>query len=211
MHRLRAAPGQQGRHLQLGMRRASVRTESTPNPESLMFYSDGHDVLGKGTKTLRFNSKYDTSGSPLASAIFRVRGVSEVMLASQHVTVTKDTKVEWEMIRPNIQLVISQFYAAGLRVVDPSVVEKDETAKPAFAEGSLEERIVELIEERVKPQVQQDGGDIEFNHFDAESGVVYLEMHGACSGCPKSAVTLQMGIKGLLKHYIPEVTDVISV
>jgi len=190
----------------------SVDTEPTPNPDSIMFYPGQKDVLGEGTKTKKFNNKHDTNDSPLAAAIFKVKGVSEVLLASHHVTVTKSSVLDWSTIQPSIELVIGQFYAAGLRPVKEGVVERDEVdSKPAFEAGSIEAQIEELMEERVRPFVQQDGGDVEFVRFEPASGAVYVRLHGACSGCPKSNVTLQIGIKNLIEHYIPQVKDVLPV
>eukprot|EP00419_Tripos_fusus_P039845 CAMPEP_0172769090 /NCGR_PEP_ID=MMETSP1074-20121228/185983_1 /TAXON_ID=2916 /ORGANISM="Ceratium fusus, Strain PA161109" /LENGTH=173 /DNA_ID=CAMNT_0013604599 /DNA_START=159 /DNA_END=680 /DNA_ORIENTATION=- len=162
--------------------------------------------------TKKFSNKYETDDSPLAAAIFKVRGVSEVMLGSNHVTVTKKQTMDWELIQPNVELVISQFYAAGLKAVRDGVMEREAaTSRPAPVEGSTEALILELLEERVRPFVQQDGGDVEFDHFDSADGTLYLRMHGACSGCPKSSVTLQHGIKNLMEHYIPEVKNVLPV
>jgi len=177
-----------------------------------MFYPDSRSVLGDGTKTKKFSNKYDTTDSPLAAAIFKVKGVSEVMLASRHVTVTKTPSVDWDLVQPNVELVIGQFYAAGLKVVKDGVVERDNAAaKPSFDPDSVEAQICQLLEERVRPFVQQDGGDVEFSHFEHEHGILHLKMHGACAGCPKSNVTLQHGIKNLMEHFIPEVKEVVPV
>uniref|UniRef100_A0A7S4V5N5 Scaffold protein Nfu/NifU N-terminal domain-containing protein n=1 Tax=Alexandrium monilatum TaxID=311494 RepID=A0A7S4V5N5_9DINO len=193
-------------------RSIAVSSEPTPNPDSVMFYPSNRAVLGEGTKTLTFGNKYSTGDSPLAAAIFKVKGVNEVLLASHHVTVTKTAGLDWGFIQPNVELVISQFYAAGLKAVKDGVVEREvASANPAYEPGSLEAQIVELLEERVRPFVQQDGGDVEFERFDPADGIVYVRMHGACSGCPKSNVTLQHGIKNLIEHYIPEVKDVLPV
>jgi Fe-S cluster biogenesis protein NfuA len=175
-----------------------------------MFYPDQNTVLGDGIQTIKFTNKYETSDSPLASAIFKVKGVAEVLLASRHLTVTKTAVADWNLISPNIELVISQFYAAGLPVVKEGIAQKEKSAHD-FEEGSVEFNILELLEEKVRPYVQQDGGDIEFDRFNATTGQLYLRMHGACSGCPKSNVTLQMGIKNLLEHYIPEVKEIVNV
>mmetsp|Transcript_109731 Transcript_109731/g.305294 ORF Transcript_109731/g.305294 Transcript_109731/m.305294 type:complete len:255 (+) Transcript_109731:2-766(+) len=190
-------------------RYVSVSAEPTPNPDSVMFHPASRDVLGQGTKTIKFTNKYDTADSPLAAAIFKVKGVSEVLLAPQHVTVTKTPSVDWDLVQPNIELVIGQFYAAGLKVVKDGVAERD--VATSWEPGSIEAQIVELLEERVRPFVMQDGGDVEFHHFDHDGGIVHLRMHGACAGCPKSNVTLQHGIKNLMEHYIPEVKDVVPV
>lgn len=185
-----------------------VVVEETPNPDSAMFYPQAREVMGPGTKTVKFNNKYDTSESPLAAALFKVKGVKQVLLAAEHVTVTKQSAYDWDMIQPNIKLVMSQFFAAGLQVIKESAIVREAAA--TVEPGSLEEQILELLEERVRPFVQQDGGDVEFENFDRVDGTLYLRMHGACSGCPKSNVTLQMGIKNLMQHYIPEVKDVLE-
>jgi len=177
-----------------------------------MFYPSELDVLGDGTTTRKFSNRHDTADSPLAAAIFKVKGVSEVLLASKHVTVTKSPTADWDDVGPNVELVISQFYAAGLSALKEGVVEREAMeakAKAVPEAGSLEEQIVELLEERVKPFVQQDGGDIDFDHFDANTGTLYLQMHGACAGCPKSTETLQQGIKSLMQYYLPEVKEIV--
>eukprot|EP00928_Gymnodinium_smaydae_P088483 TRINITY_DN72565_c0_g1_i1.p1 TRINITY_DN72565_c0_g1~~TRINITY_DN72565_c0_g1_i1.p1 ORF type:complete len:272 (-),score=59.32 TRINITY_DN72565_c0_g1_i1:87-902(-) len=194
----------------LARRGFAVTSEETPNPDSIMFHpGQSHVVLGEGIKTIKFTNKYETADSPLASALFKVRGVAEVMLAARHVTVTKNSNADWQTLQPNVELVIGQFYAAGLRPIREGVAERE--VAPDFEPGSLESTIVELLEERVRPFVQQDGGDIEFVRFDAADGTLYVQMHGACSGCPKSDVTLQMGIKNLMEHYIPEVKEIVNV
>eukprot|EP00441_Pelagodinium_beii_P041974 CAMPEP_0197633174 /NCGR_PEP_ID=MMETSP1338-20131121/9596_1 /TAXON_ID=43686 ORGANISM="Pelagodinium beii, Strain RCC1491" /NCGR_SAMPLE_ID=MMETSP1338 /ASSEMBLY_ACC=CAM_ASM_000754 /LENGTH=177 /DNA_ID=CAMNT_0043204779 /DNA_START=101 /DNA_END=631 /DNA_ORIENTATION=+ len=177
-----------------------------------MFYPDERDVLGDGTRTIKFSNKYETEDSPLAAAIFKVRGVNEVMLASRHVTVTKTPAADWNLIQPNLELVISQFYAAGLHALREGAAARERATmdRAGIDPDSVEGRILDLLEERVKPFVQQDGGDVEFERFDAAEGVLYLRMHGACAGCPKSSVTLNHGIKNLMEHYIPEVKDVVD-
>jgi Fe-S cluster biogenesis protein NfuA len=192
-------------------RHIAVTSEATPNPDSVMFFPASRAVLGEGTQTISFTNKYATTDSPLAAAIFKVKGVAEVLLAAKHVTVRKNPNMDWELIQPNVELVIGQFYAAGLKVVKDGVVQKNPaTAKAAPEPGSLEAQILELLDERVRPFVQQDGGDVEFAQFDHHDGTLHLKMTGACAGCPKSNVTLQFGIKNLMEHYIPEVKDVVE-
>lgn len=110
------------------------------------------------------------------------------------------------LMQPNLELVISQFYAAGLEALRDGVSRG--VVQANLDPESVEGRILDLLEERVRPFVQQDGGDVQFDRFDHDSGVLYLRMIGACSGCPKSSVTLNMGIRNLMEHYIPEVKDV---
>ncbi|CAJ1384984.1 unnamed protein product [Effrenium voratum] len=191
-----------------GRRSISVVAEPTPNPDSVMFYPDDKDVLGEGTKTMRFSNKYETNDSPLAAAIFKVKGVNEVLLAAKHVTVTKKSTSDWNLLQPNLELVISQFYAAGLEALREGA-RQTQGASLALDPESIEGRVHAVLEERVRPFVQQDGGDVLFERFDHSSGILYLRMIGACSGCPKSSVTLNMGIKNLMEHYIPEVKDVL--
>ena len=127
-------------------------------------------------------------------------------------TVTKKTEFDWSVVKPSVELVLSQFFDAGIPVVRPGAVQSNEPKEPSTAENeSIESKIMSLIEERVRPFVQQDGGDLEFVSFDRESGLVQLRMQGSCRGCPKSAVTLKMGIERMLKYYIPEITSVINI
>eukprot|EP00927_Polykrikos_kofoidii_P074532 TRINITY_DN70531_c0_g1_i1.p1 TRINITY_DN70531_c0_g1~~TRINITY_DN70531_c0_g1_i1.p1 ORF type:complete len:280 (+),score=45.03 TRINITY_DN70531_c0_g1_i1:44-841(+) len=196
-----------GQHTQRRM--TSVSTEATPNPDSIMFYPDGGKVLGEGIKTMSYTNDFETRDeSLLANAILKIRGVSEVLLAAKHVTVTKESALSWEVLQPNVELVISQFFSAGLEVVRPDAKEREVVA--TYGEGSIEEKIVELLEERVRPFVQQDGGDITFERFEPADGIAYLHLQGACKGCPQSDVTLQTGVRNLILHYIPEVKDVCS-
>lgn len=192
----------------LTRRCVSVRSEATPNPDSMMFHPDARDVLGPGLKTKKFSNKYDTNDSSLAAALFKVKGVHEVLLASKHVTVTKTSAADWDVIQPSIELVMNQFFSAGLKVIRPGAAEPEDSDVEA---GSIEEQILDILEERVRPFVQQDGGDVSFDRFDKDAGALYLRMHGACSGCPKSNITLQVGIKNLMQHYVPEVKEVLAV
>merc|ERR1740133_536086 len=103
---------------------------------------------------------------------------------------------------------MSQFFATGIQAVKESAIEREEKEVIHAEPGSLKAQILEVLEDRVRPFVQQDGGDVSFDSFDPDTGVLKLAMHGACSGCPKSNVTLQIGIKNLMTHFIPEVKDV---
>lgn len=188
-------------------------SEQSPNPESTVFWVEkGGDILGKGAKSISFASRYSCQNSPLASAIFKVTGVDAVMLGASSVTVTKKKEFDWQVVKPSVELVLSQFIDAGIPIVRPGTVET--VAPPSDTTSSTDApvvvRIKALIAERVQPFVAQDGGDIEFLSFDEESGVVRVRMHGSCKGCPKSAITLKMGIERMLKHYVPEVVGVIN-
>lgn len=136
-----------------------------------------------------------------------------MLLGPNHVTVTKKQEFDWQVVKPSVELVLTQFFSAGLPIVRPGTVESvEELPKTSSGElESVEGKIKGLIAERVRPFVEQDGGDIEFVSFDEESGVVRVKMQGACKGCPKSMITLKMGIERMLKHYVPEVVGVLDV
>jgi len=180
-----------------------IQTESTPNPATLKFLP-GQAVLDAGTAD--FPSPDTAGNSPLAGRIFAVNGVAAVFFGNDFVTVTKTDAVEWEHIKPAILGAVMEHYQSG-----QPVMEGDHAAPSGHADHSGEDsgivsQIKELLDSRVRPAVAQDGGDITFHGFDR--GVVYLHMQGACAGCPSSTLTLKMGIENLLRHYIPEVTEV---
>ena len=179
-----------------------IQTESTPNPATLKFLP-GMVVLEAGTADF---PSADTAGkSPLARRIFAIDGVSGVFFGTDFITVTKADLVAWEHIKPAILGAIMEHFQSGAAVIEG---ERSGDGH-AFHDGEDEEivrQIKELLDTRVRPAVAQDGGDITFHGFDR--GVVYLHMQGACAGCPSSTLTLKMGIENLLRHYIPEVTEV---
>ena len=180
-----------------------IQTESTPNPATLKFLP-GQTVLEMGTAD--FPTPDTASGSPLATRLFAVEGVTGVFFGTDFVTVTKADAVEWDHLKPGLMGAIMEHFQSG-----QSVMAADHTASSGHAEhdgedGAIVGQIKELLDSRVRPAVAQDGGDITFHGFDR--GVVYLHMQGACAGCPSSTLTLKMGIENLLRHYIPEVTEV---
>ncbi len=180
-----------------------IQTESTPNPATLKFLP-GETVLGRGTAD--FPDESSAAKSPLARRIFAVEGVSGVFLGSDFVTVTKDAGVEWDHIKPAVLGAVMDHFQAGEPVMEGEAQASSGHAIHDGADGAIVEQIKELLDTRVRPAVAQDGGDITFHGFDR--GVVYLHMQGACAGCPSSTLTLKMGIENLLRHYIPEVTEV---
>ncbi|MEE4118663.1 MAG: NifU family protein [Paracoccaceae bacterium] len=181
-----------------------IQTESTPNPATLKFLP-GQTVLEAGTAD--FPMAEAAAKSPLAQRIFGVEGVTGVFFGTDFVTVTKDAGVEWEHIKPAILGAIMEHYQSGAPVMDEGGAPAgDGHAVHEGEDGEIVEQIKVLLDSRVRPAVAQDGGDITFHGF--ERGVVYLHMQGACAGCPSSTLTLKMGIENLLRHYIPEVTEV---
>ncbi len=181
-----------------------IQTESTPNPATLKFLP-GQTVLEAGTAD--FPAPESAEKSPLARRIFAVEGVTGVFFGTDFVTVTKADGVEWDHVKPAILGAIMEHFQSGQPVIDEA--EGARGSGHADHEGPDAEivgQIKELLDSRVRPAVAQDGGDITFHGF--ERGVVYLHMQGACAGCPSSTLTLKMGIENLLRHYIPEVTEV---
>ncbi|TNC73018.1 NifU family protein [Rubellimicrobium roseum] len=180
-----------------------IQTESTPNPATLKFLP-GETVLGTGTADLP--DAESAQKSPLGRRIFAIEGVTGVFLGSDFVTVTKAAEVDWTHIKPAILGAIMDHFQSGQPVLDGPAPAASGHAAHDGADAAIVEQIKELLDTRVRPAVAQDGGDITFHGF--ERGVVYLHMQGACAGCPSSTLTLKMGIENLLRHYIPEVTEV---
>ncbi|MCC5956124.1 MAG: NifU family protein [Natronohydrobacter sp.] len=178
-----------------------IQTESTPNPATLKFLP-GQDVLGLGTAD--FPNADAAASSPLARRLFQVAGVTGVFLGSDFITVTKTDDAEWQHLKPEILGAIMEHFQSGARAIEGEA--EAGHADHHGPDAEIVGQIKELLDSRVRPAVAQDGGDITFHGFDR--GVVYLHMKGACAGCPSSTMTLKMGIENLLRHYIPEVTEV---
>ena len=187
-----------------------IETETTPNPASLKFLP-GQPVMGQGTR--EFASPEAAAASPLAQAIFDTGEVVNVFFGGDFVSVTAAPGVDWSALKPQVLAILLDHFvseaplfiagsAGGISVPaeDELVVGEDP------ADADIVAQINELLETRVRPAVAGDGGDIQYRGF--KDGVVYLQMQGACSGCPSSTATLKHGIEGLLKHYVPEVTEV---
>lgn len=180
-----------------------IQTESTPNPATLKFLP-GQTVLEMGTAD--FPAPESATASPLATRLFAVEGVTGVFFGTDFVTVTKDDAVEWDHVKPALLGAIMEHFQSGQPVMETGHDHVSGHAEHTGEDGVIVGQIKELLDSRVRPAVAQDGGDITFHGF--ERGVVYLHMQGACAGCPSSTLTLKMGIENLLRHYIPEVTEV---
>merc|ERR1711920_30625 len=182
-----------------------IQTESTPNPDSLKFLP-GKSVLADGTRD--FRNLREAQVSPLARKLFQTEGVVGVYLASEFVTVSKENGADWLTLKPQIFASIMDFYATG----DPVLAEGGDAAVDSLVitddDSEVVQMIKELLEMRIRPSVQEDGGDIVYKSFDDVEGIVWLQMQGSCAGCPSSSVTLKAGIENMLMHYIPEVREV---
>lgn len=189
-----------------------IQTESTPNPATLKFLP-GKEVMGE-RGTAFYTDAASAVQSPLAASLFELDDVSAIFLGRDFITVTKKEQGDWAVLRPILLTSIMDHYTAGKPVmVEPQkkAASNDSAAKAAVSDSPIIAQIVELIDTRVRPAVAMDGGDIVFHSFNESDGVVRLEMHGACSGCPSSTATLKSGIENMLKHYIPEVQSVEAV
>ncbi|MBC6497644.1 MAG: NifU family protein [Alphaproteobacteria bacterium GM7ARS4] len=180
-----------------------IQTEQTPNPATLKFIP-GCPVLEGGTAEFTQKAEAETH-SPLASRLFAIEGVVGVFLGSDFVTVTRAQNKEWMALKASILASIMEHFQSG----DP-VLHDEGCIVPSHLNdgegGEVVTKIKELLDTRVRPAVAMDGGDINFSSY--EDGIVYLQMRGACAGCPSSTATLKAGIENLLRHYIPEVREV---
>jgi Fe-S cluster biogenesis protein NfuA len=184
-----------------------IQTEATPNPATLKFIP-GRVVLEGGP--MQFTTLDEATRSPLAERLFAVPGITSVFYGSDFITVTKNDG-DWQHLKPAILGAIMEHYMSGAPLLadgtaasDQARDEDDEFFDQADAETV--DMIKDLIETRVRPAVANDGGDITFRGF--KDGIVYLNMKGACSGCPSSTATLQHGIQNLLRHFVPDVVEV---
>lgn len=186
-----------------------IETETTPNPSTLKFLP-GRQVMPAGTR--EFLSPEDAEASPLAQALFDLGDVVGVFFGTGFISVTAAPGVEWASLRPQVVSILLDHFVSeaplfvGGDASGFSVPADDDDFGDDPADADIVAQIKDLIESRVRPAVANDGGDIVYRGF--REGVVYLSMQGACSGCPSSSATLKQGIESLLKHYVPEVSEV---
>ena len=186
-----------------------IQTEATPNPDTVKFLP-GLPVAG-------FHGPFDypdaasAGASLLARALFQVDGVERVFLGADFVSISKAAAKDWKHVKPMVLAAIMDHFMAGLPVVDDAASQDGDEIAYDGETAEIVNEIKELIETRVRPAVAQDGGDITFRSFDAATGVVHLNMRGACAGCPSSTMTLKSGIENMLRTYVPEVTAVEAV
>ncbi|MEA3017778.1 MAG: hypothetical protein QOI38_2500 [Sphingomonadales bacterium] len=187
-----------------------IETETTPNPATLKFIP-GLTVMEGGTRD--FATPEDADASPLASAIFSTGEVEGVFFGRDFISVTAAPGADWRQLKPEVLSVLLDHFSSGAPLFNPGSAAGIAVAPDAIEEDPADAEVVaqirELIETRVRPAVAQDGGDIVYRGF--SRGTVYLALHGACSGCPSSTMTLKNGIEGLLRHYVPEVEAVEAV
>ena len=185
-----------------------IQTEATPNPNVLKFLP-GREVMGEGTR--EFKDAEAAEASPLAATLFALNGVDRVFFGPDFLTVTKATDdQDWRELKAPILAAVMEQFTSGQPLLREGAEAVSHDADDAY-EGETAQvvaEIIDLLDTRIRPAVARDGGDILFNRFDSSTGVVYLHMRGACSGCPSSSATLRSGVENMLKHYVPEVTRV---
>ena len=182
-----------------------IHTEETPNPATRKFLP-GMSVMDAGVRD--FVSAEAAEASPLAAALFATGEVEGVFFGSDFVSVTAAPEANWNDLEPDVLGVLLDHFVSGAPLFTPGTaagihIEDAPSVAEDPADADIIDQIKDLIETRVRPAVAQDGGDIVYRGY--SKGTLYLAMHGACSGCPSSEVTLKRGIEGLIRHYVPEV------
>ena len=177
-----------------------IQTEVTPNPNSLKFLPE-KEVSKIGP--LEVKSKDDTNNELLRN-ILSINGVTGIFLGKNFLSVSKKDKINWEDLKHIIISFINDYYSNG----NNSVLEEEKDLEENNNLTEIEKKIINLLETKIRPAVAKDGGDIKFKEF--KSGVVKVQLQGSCSGCPSSTATLKQGVENLLRHYVPEVKEVIA-
>lgn len=180
-----------------------IQTEDTPNPNTMKFLP-GREIAPESPR--EFATPEEAETSLLARELFAVDGVTGVFCGADYVSVSKDETIDWPHIKPALLGTIMDVLQSGAALFDTGGGEADFEPDSGPAK-----EIKEIIDTRVRPAVARDGGDIIFKGFDEQTGIVALVMRGACAGCPSSSMTLKSGIENLLKHYVPEVREVVAV
>ncbi|KAF9898457.1 hypothetical protein BX616_004004 [Lobosporangium transversale] len=183
-----------------------IQTDTTPNQDSLKFIP-GVAVMSDGS-TAEFLDARNAMNSPLAKKLFQIDGVRGVFFGPDFLTITKDQDAVWQLMKPDIYSAIMDFFASGQPIISESAEGAETHSDTMILEDDSEtvQMIKELLDTRIRPSIQDDGGDIEYRGF--EDGIVKLKLKGACRTCDSSTVTLKNGIENMLMHYVPEVTSV---
>ena len=174
-----------------------VQTEITPNPNSLKFLP-GKNVSNKGSFEI---TQKDQTNNELVKNLLSINGVEGIFLGKDFISINKHDDTSWDEIKHIVISLINDFYSSGKEcVVENTLIENNENLK------DIEKKIVKILDEKIRPAVAKDGGDIKFKEF--KDGIVKVQLQGSCSGCPSSTMTLKQGVQNLLCHYLPEVKKV---
>ena len=177
-----------------------VQTEVTPNPNSLKFLP-GKNVSNSGPYEI---TNKDQINNELVKNILSVKGVEGVFLGQDFLSVNKSDQTRWDEIKHIVISFINDFYSDGKEFVIDENIKQEESGL-----DEIEQKIVKILDQKIRPAVARDGGDIKFKEF--KDGVVKVQLQGSCSGCPSSTMTLKQGVQNLLCHYLPEVEEVIAI
>ena len=174
-----------------------VQTEITPNPNSLKFLP-GKNVSNNGSFEI---TQKDQTNNELVKNLLSINGVEGIFLGKDFISINKYDDTSWDEIKHIVISLINDFYSTGKEcVVENTLIENNENLK------DIEKKIVKILDEKIRPAVAKDGGDIKFKEF--KDGIVKVQLQGSCSGCPSSTMTLKQGVQNLLCHYLPEVKKV---
>ena len=174
-----------------------VQTEITPNPNSLKFLP-GKNVSNKGSFEI---TQKDQTNNELVKNLLSINGVEGIFLGKDFISINKYDDTSWDDIKHIVISLINDFYSTGKEcVVENTLIKNNENLK------DIEKKIVKILDEKIRPAVAKDGGDIKFKEF--KDGIVKVQLQGSCSGCPSSTMTLKQGVQNLLCHYLPEVKKV---
>ena len=177
-----------------------IQTEVTPNPNSLKFLP-GKKVSNSGPYEI---TKKEEVNNDLVRNILSINGVEGIFLGEDFISVNKKDPIKWEDIKHIVISLINDFYLDGKEfVIDENIKEEDKNL------DEIERKIVKILDEKIRPAVARDGGDIKFKEF--KDGIVKVQLQGSCSGCPSSTMTLKQGVQNLLCHYLPEVKEVVAI
>ena len=177
-----------------------VQTEVTPNPNSLKFLP-GKKVSKSGPYEI---TSKDQINNELVKNILSVNGVEGIFLGQDFISVNKSTQINWDEIKHIVISLINDFYSDGKEFVIDDNINQEESNL-----NEIEQKIVKILDQKIRPAVARDGGDIKFKEY--KDGVVKVQLQGSCSGCPSSTMTLKQGVQNLLCHYLPEVKEVIAI
>ena len=174
-----------------------VQTEITPNPNSLKFLP-GKIVSNNGSFEI---TQKDQTNNELVKNLLSINGVEGIFLGNDFISINKNDLTSWEEIKHIVISLINDFYSSGKEcVVENTLIENNENLK------DIEKKIIKILDEKIRPAVAKDGGDIKFKEF--KDGIVKVQLQGSCSGCPSSTMTLKKGVQNLLCHYLPDVKEV---
>ena len=193
----------------------SVYAESTPNPSTMKFVT--HKLLVENNATVEYTDSEETQNSPLAARLFNFPFVTGIFITANFITVTKNNLIDWEDVVMEIREYITEYLKDGKSVFIGEIHEntQQEVKHAAIASEFIpntdtEKKIVEILEDYVRPAVEQDGGAIHVKNYNSEAGKLTVILRGSCSGCPSSSVTLKAGIQGLFDRMLPEVKEVVA-